>query len=83
MGTVAPQDSPAYTLVEDFTATLLGFSEAELATTLHAIYVAYDRGWRNIWLECDSMYVVQLLRATNPIIPWRFLARWHRARERL
>ncbi|KAL8485535.1 hypothetical protein ACS0TY_027721 [Phlomoides rotata] len=51
--------------------------DTELATALYAIRVAYDSDWRNIWLDCDSIYVVQLLRATDPEIPWRLLARWH------
>ncbi|KAL8468148.1 hypothetical protein ACS0TY_031402 [Phlomoides rotata] len=29
--------------------------EAELTTTLHAIFIASDKGWNQIWMECDSI----------------------------
>ncbi|KAL8557649.1 hypothetical protein ACS0TY_004928 [Phlomoides rotata] len=57
--------------------------EAELATTLHAICLAHHKGWKNIWLECDSNYVVQILRSENPIVRWRLLAKWHNVRQLL
>ncbi|KAL8515831.1 hypothetical protein ACS0TY_014508 [Phlomoides rotata] len=33
------------------------------------------KGWKNIWIEYDSMYVLPTFRAVNPIIPWRLLAK--------
>ncbi|KAL8557733.1 hypothetical protein ACS0TY_005004 [Phlomoides rotata] len=46
-----------------------GFAfEAELATSLHAIGIAHDFGWTGLWMECDSLYVVQTLTSKNPVI---------------
>ncbi|KAL8528724.1 hypothetical protein ACS0TY_006251 [Phlomoides rotata] len=39
--------------------------EAELATTLYAIEIAYDKGWTNIRLESDSTYVVHILKSSH------------------
>ncbi|KAL8515556.1 hypothetical protein ACS0TY_014298 [Phlomoides rotata] len=59
-----------------------GFTfEAELAITLFAIELAYEKRWFNIWLESDSTYVVHILNSGSPEIPWRLLARWHRVRR--
>ncbi|KAL8499833.1 hypothetical protein ACS0TY_019720 [Phlomoides rotata] len=45
----------------------IGFAfEVELATALHAIEIAKMKGWRGLWIECDSIYVVQMLRVTDP-----------------
>ncbi|PON56459.1 Ribonuclease H-like domain containing protein [Parasponia andersonii] len=43
--------------------------EVELAGAIHAISCAYDFGWTNLWLECDSTYLVTLLRKRSPSIP--------------
>ncbi|KAL8504725.1 hypothetical protein ACS0TY_016053 [Phlomoides rotata] len=29
------------------------------------------------------MYAVQTLRTKNPMIPWRLISRWHKAREKI
>ncbi|KAL8547600.1 hypothetical protein ACS0TY_007065 [Phlomoides rotata] len=55
--------------------------EAELATTLYAIEIAYDNGWTKIWLESDSTYVVHILKSSLPEVPRRLLDRWHRVRR--
>ncbi|KAL8503958.1 hypothetical protein ACS0TY_022623 [Phlomoides rotata] len=55
--------------------------EAELATTLFAIELAYEKCWFNIWLESDSTYVVHILNLGCPEILWRLLARWHWVRR--
>ncbi|KAL8556944.1 hypothetical protein ACS0TY_004425 [Phlomoides rotata] len=57
--------------------------EAELATALHAICIAAEKGWTQVWIECDSMYVVHCLRNTDTKIPWRLLPLWHRTRSKL
>ncbi|KAL8480982.1 hypothetical protein ACS0TY_027497 [Phlomoides rotata] len=52
-----------------------GFAfEAELATAFYALEIAYVKGWMNIWMECDSTYVVQFLKFPNPMVPWRFIS---------
>ncbi|KAL8494434.1 hypothetical protein ACS0TY_025300 [Phlomoides rotata] len=44
-----------------------GFAfEAELTTTFHALEIAINKGWKNIWMECDSLYVVQIFQSKNP-----------------
>ncbi|KAL8485527.1 hypothetical protein ACS0TY_027713 [Phlomoides rotata] len=56
----------------------MGFAfDAELATAFSAIEMAYDKNWRNIWLECDSVYVVSVLKTHDSAVPWRLLAQWH------
>ncbi|KAL8530031.1 hypothetical protein ACS0TY_007199 [Phlomoides rotata] len=53
----------------------MGFAfEAELATAFLAIQIAYAKHWRNIWLECDSAYVVSVLKTHDSAVPWRLLA---------
>ncbi|PON63959.1 Ribonuclease H-like domain containing protein [Parasponia andersonii] len=35
--------------------------ETELATVIHAINFAWKYGWKRLWLENDSIYVVSIL----------------------
>lgn len=35
--------------------------------------------WDFIWFECDSTYMVELLRNKNKHVPQKFVARWNRA----
>ncbi|KAL8525168.1 hypothetical protein ACS0TY_014697 [Phlomoides rotata] len=56
-----------------------GFSfEAGLASALFAIELAHDKGWKTIWLESDSTYVVQMLKSNNIDVLWSLVTRWHR-----
>ncbi|POO02039.1 Ribonuclease H, partial [Trema orientale] len=57
--------------------------EAELAGAIHAILYAYEFGWTNLWLECDSTYLVTLLRERSPSVPWRWKPSWLRCMERI
>ncbi|KAL8548211.1 hypothetical protein ACS0TY_007509 [Phlomoides rotata] len=62
----------------------IGFAfEAELATTLHAIEIANVKGWGDLLIECDSIYVIQMLRARGPNILWRLIPSWHKSRKLL
>ncbi|KAL8547616.1 hypothetical protein ACS0TY_007078 [Phlomoides rotata] len=62
----------------------IGFAfEAELVIALHAIEITNVKGWRDLWIECDSIYIVQMLRAKDPDTPWRLILSWHRARKLL
>ncbi|KAL8488046.1 hypothetical protein ACS0TY_024356 [Phlomoides rotata] len=45
--------------------------EAELASILHAILFAFDRGWHTLWVEPDSILAIQTLQRTIQLIPWR------------
>ncbi|XP_057811539.1 uncharacterized protein LOC131025771 [Salvia miltiorrhiza] len=54
-----------------------GFAlEEELLAVIKAIAIAESRGWRKLWLESDSTYVVELLRKKLMEVPWRFLTSW-------
>lgn len=44
--------------------------ETELLASMHALECAKDRLWTSIWLESDSMYVVNILSARSSSIPW-------------
>lgn len=35
-----------------------------------AIEIAYDKVWRNLWLENDSLLVVKLLSSDSLLPPW-------------
>ena len=52
--------------------------EAELSTVIKAIEYAFDFGWSNLWIECDSSYMISLLSCRSSIVPWRFLSSWRR-----
>ncbi|XP_057811583.1 uncharacterized protein LOC131025811 [Salvia miltiorrhiza] len=57
-----------------------GFAfEAELLDVIHAIDIAHHRGWRQLWLEADSTYIVRLLQTRSVEVPWRFLAAWKKS----
>lgn len=48
---------------------------AELMGAIIAIEVAHKRGWRNLWLECDSKLVIDSFSNPN-IVPWKLKNRW-------
>ncbi|KAL8491771.1 hypothetical protein ACS0TY_023386 [Phlomoides rotata] len=48
--------------------------KAELDTDFHALEIVINICWKNIWMECYSLYVVQIFRSKNPEVPWRLLA---------
>lgn len=35
-----------------------------------AIEIAYQKGWRKLWLECDSILVVQAFKS-DKLVPWQ------------
>ena len=39
--------------------------EAELYAFISAVNRAHHFGWDRIWIECDSLYVVNLLRSRS------------------
>lgn len=49
--------------------------EAEISAAMFAITEARDRGWRRLWLECDSMLVVQAFTCPE-LVPWRLRTEW-------
>lgn len=48
---------------------------AELLGAMMAIELAYDKGWHNLWLECDSLLVLSAFHSFG-IVPWRLRNRW-------
>lgn len=46
------------------------------AVIMQAIEIAFSRGWRNLWLECDSSLVVDAI-TTNRGVPWKLRNRWN------
>ena len=53
--------------------------EAELLGFILAVEKAKEFEWRNLWIESDSSYVVNLFRKKSGKIPWKLNNRWHRA----
>ncbi|KAK0599225.1 hypothetical protein LWI29_003421 [Acer saccharum] len=43
---------------------------------LHVICIAFDRGWRWLWLETDSMAVVSCFSNPNYSPPWQLCNSW-------
>ncbi|GAU33046.1 hypothetical protein TSUD_152010 [Trifolium subterraneum] len=42
----------------------------ELTVAKMSIEIAHDRGWRSLWLECDSLLTVQAF-TNSLIVPWK------------
>lgn len=45
--------------------------EAELTRVITAVHYAQKYDWDCLWFECDSMYVVNLLKTRSLHVPWR------------
>lgn len=50
--------------------------EVELCAVMIAVNKAVDLRPLCLWIECDSSYVVHLLRRRNPNVPWHFCKEW-------
>lgn len=64
---------------------LLGFSEnvgqenayfAELSAAMRAIEIASQQNWTQLWLESDSMLVVNAFK-NHALVPWKLRNRWY------
>ncbi|KAK1563422.1 hypothetical protein Q3G72_027346 [Acer saccharum] len=49
---------------------------AELSAVIHAIEIAYQRGWRMLWIESDSIAVLQCLQNNKFCCPWLLRNKW-------
>ncbi|KAF1862973.1 hypothetical protein Lal_00018817 [Lupinus albus] len=61
-------------------AVFFGISNSlfvELKAAIMAIEIAYHKGWRNIWLECDSALVVSIFNGKGKV-PWKLENLWRR-----
>jgi len=47
----------------------------ELLAAITTIDIVIDKGWQNLWLECDSLLVVQAFKL-DTLIPWKLRNRW-------
>ncbi|KAF1895765.1 hypothetical protein Lal_00037881 [Lupinus albus] len=50
---------------------------AEIQAAIMALEIANQKGWKDIWLECDSALVVDLFNGKG-VVPWRLVNSWHR-----
>ena len=55
---------------------------AEISAVITTIEIAHEKGWRNLWLECDSLMVVQDFKDVN-LVPWSLRNTWRNAVIRL
>lgn len=39
------------------------------------IEMAHQRGWKHLWLECDSMLVIEAFENVSSV-PWQIRNRW-------
>jgi len=49
---------------------------AELAGAMRAIDIAHQNNWRDLWLELDSILVVNAFK-NNSDVPWKIKNRWN------
>ncbi|KAK2391461.1 hypothetical protein QL285_064921 [Trifolium repens] len=52
---------------------------AELSGAIKAIEIAFDNHWNNLWLETDSMLVVNAFKNQNNCVAWPLRNRWKNA----
>ncbi|WJX41072.1 hypothetical protein P8452_28481 [Trifolium repens] len=48
---------------------------AEICAAIYAIEFALARGWTNLWLECDSLLLVQAFSNAH-LVPWKLKTKW-------
>ncbi|XP_019451728.1 PREDICTED: uncharacterized protein LOC109353821 [Lupinus angustifolius] len=53
---------------------------AELFTAIMAIQIANSKGWKVVWLECDSSMVVEIFKG-NMAPPWKLRNYWEHCRR--
>lgn len=64
----------------------LGFQNAfysELMAVIIGVEFAYQFGWHTLWLESDSMGVIEGLRSSTFKPPWPLRVHWHNCLSRL
>ena len=65
----------------DLSLTILHVFEAELAGLIKALELAQSNHWFLLWIEADSIYLVEVVRKCSRDVPWRFRAAWMRSLE--
>ncbi|XP_019433776.1 PREDICTED: uncharacterized protein LOC109340519 [Lupinus angustifolius] len=55
---------------------------AEFHAALHAVTIAYNRGWKHLWIEVDSSMLLDIFSGkSNP--PWSLQNDWIKCKEKL
>lgn len=58
---------------------LLSLSHAfkvESVVAIHTIIYANTFGWKKLWLELDSTYIVTIFQTKSLNVPWRWHSAW-------
>ncbi|XP_019433032.1 PREDICTED: uncharacterized protein LOC109339940, partial [Lupinus angustifolius] len=55
---------------------------AEMHSAIKAVNIAFNRGWRNLWLESNSTTVVDIFN-NNSLAPWKLFADWNNCKRKL
>jgi len=65
------------TFVGCFSSNLGSFSvfESGLLGFIHAMEIAYNKGWMNLWIEGDSKSTLLVFR-NHDLVPWKLRNRW-------
>ena len=56
---------------------------AEISALIQGIEYAHQRGWHMLWIEVDSMAVLQCLQSPSYLPPWRVATRWDNCKQLL
>ena len=56
---------------------------AEISTLIQGIEYVHQRGWHRLWIELDSMAVLQCLLSPSYMPPWRVTTRWDNCKQLL
>ncbi|XP_019423006.1 PREDICTED: uncharacterized protein LOC109332480 [Lupinus angustifolius] len=55
---------------------------AEMHSAIKAVNIAFNCGWRNLWLESDSTMVVDIFK-NNSLPPWKLFTAWNNCKHQL
>ncbi|KAL6216861.1 hypothetical protein ACLB2K_010079 [Fragaria x ananassa] len=50
---------------------------SELLAVIIGIELAFQLGWQHVWLECDSMSVVECFSKSSFVPPWQLRTLWY------
>lgn len=81
----SPGHDDAGIIFRDHTGSPLGFYakyiginsslHAESEVVIDVVDIAYNMGWTNVWIKCDSLLTVQAFK-NGSIVPWNMQTRW-------
>lgn len=89
----SPGDASCGGVFRNFTGGIIGsFSsflgtktplEAEIHGVILAVQIAWNQGWHNIWLECDSTLTVSMIKNGKSEVPISIKEKWHNTLEKI